>query len=118
MNYEDYKNTVPFPKKPIKPNLAYEDCTSTTARKYADKLEVWEKEMENYKLQMDAYTAEEQRLMGQFYADALEESGLEKHPKSNIIYSKAWEDGHSGGYSEVFNKLLDLAEFVENLEAK
>jgi hypothetical protein len=118
MNYEDYENKLPFPTKPIKPSLAYANCTPEMARKYADKLEVWEKEVDNFKCQMDAYQAEEQRLMAQFYTDAIEEVGLSKHPKSNVIYSKAWEDGHSGGYSEVFNKLLDLAEFVERLEAK
>lgn len=118
MNYDDYYNKLPFPKKPIKPNLAYANCTPQMARSYADKLEIWEKSFDDFKLQMDAYTAEEQRLMGQFYTDAIEEAGLSNHPKSAVIYSKAWEDGHSGGYSEVFNKLLDLAEFVEKLEAK
>lgn len=118
MNYKDYENTLPFPQKPIKPNLSYNNCTPQMAREYADKLEIWERECVLHKLLMDDYREEEIRLTKQFYDDAIKEAGLSNHPKKDIIYSKAWEDGHSGGYSEVFNKLLDLAEFVEKLESK
>ena len=33
----------------------------------------------------------------------------------DVIHSKAWADGHHGGYSEVFNCYHDLVDFVLNL---
>ncbi len=39
-----------------------------------------------------------------------DESGLNDIPEQyrDKVYSKAWQDGHSGGYIEVYNELLDL----------
>ena len=63
----------------------------------------------------DAYMKERDRLAALFKSEALKSVGLENHPKKDIIYSKAWEDGHSRGYSEVYGKLVELAEFIEEL---
>ena len=45
--------------------------------------------------------------------DMLEDVGLLNHPKANKIWSYAWEQGHSSGYSEVYNVLLDLTELFK-----
>lgn len=64
------------------------------------------------------YNAESCRLNAKFEEDALAEVGLANHPKKSLIFSRAYADGHAYGYSEVFNKLQDLADFVAELEAK
>lgn len=33
----------------------------------------------------------------------------------NLCYSKAYEDGHSSGYNEVANYMIDYVEFAENI---
>lgn len=35
----------------------------------------------------------------------------------DIIFSKAWEAGHSSGYMEVFNEVEELLEFIADLIA-
>lgn len=34
---------------------------------------------------------------------------------AKAIFAKAWEDGHSSGYSEIENKYIDLCDFAEKL---
>lgn len=46
----------------------------------------------------------------QFREDALKYFGLDKLPNKDKIYSKAWEDDHSGGYSDVLNHLHSLSD--------
>ena len=61
-----------------------------------------------------AYHNDQNRLVELFKKDALKEVGLANHPKSDKIYAKAWENGHSAGYNEVLNHLKDLAELFED----
>lgn len=68
------------------------------------------------KVVYEAYRAEEVRLYNSFKEEALEDVGLENHPKKELIFSKAWADGHANGYHEVFVHLVDLTDFVRNLE--
>ena len=56
------------------------------------------------------------RLDSEFKEDALADAGLANHPKKDMIFDKAWEDGHASGYHKVFYKLRDLADFVRALE--
>jgi hypothetical protein len=46
----------------------------------------------------------------------LEESGADKFtPKQQaILYHKAWQDGHSSGYSEVLMHLQELVDLVDS----
>jgi len=72
----------------------------------------------DFKALRDAYMAESRRISDRFKTDALTEVGLSDHSKRDLIYEKAWADGHAYGYSEVFNCLGELADFVKALEAK
>jgi hypothetical protein len=67
---------------------------------------------ELYKTDKTRYREIEQKLAATFKADALEVAGLTGHPKADKVYSKAWENGHAYGYSEVLIHLLDLSELV------
>jgi len=89
MDFKKYDNLLPYPSRKSDPN---------------------------YDNRLGAYRDMQHRLMMKFEDDALTEVGLADHPKKHVIYSKAWQDGHSGGMSEVFGHLLDLAEFISDLE--
>lgn len=49
----------------------------------------------------------------QFKADLLEEAGITDHPKADMLFNKAWEQGHSSGYSEVYNCFYDLLDLIQ-----
>lgn len=42
------------------------------------------------------------------------ETGLDLE-KASHVYSKAWEDGHSGGKGEVLNETLDLISLIKDI---
>lgn len=48
-----------------------------------------------------------------FKTDALEAVGIAKHPKADLIFSRAFEYGSEKGYQEVFHYLQDLALIVK-----
>jgi len=60
---------------------------------------------------------EKRRLYEQFKQDALKDVGLANHPKRDLIFDRAWADGHAEGFYSVFNHLEYLAEFVDQLGA-
>jgi hypothetical protein len=66
---------------------------------------------------LEAYRAEESRLNTLFMVEALADVGLAEHPKRDVIFAWAYRSGHSGGYHEVYCKLMDLADFVRQLES-
>lgn len=41
------------------------------------------------------------------------EHGVENNPKRGLLWAKAWEHGHSSGYSEVENYYRDFVELIE-----
>jgi len=59
------------------------------------------------------YNADEARLHQQFKMDLFKEHGVEKHPKAELCYSKAWEHGHASGLSEVMCFFEDLVELIQ-----
>lgn len=44
---------------------------------------------------------EEARLYELFKSDLFANHGLTNHPKADLAFSYAWEDGHSHGYNEI-----------------
>jgi hypothetical protein len=73
-----------------------------------------------------AYRADFARLEDQFKVDALVELNLlkldaegnevYKHPKADLLWSKAWDRGHSSGLSEVWFDLEDLSELLSEVK--
>jgi hypothetical protein len=74
----------------------------------------YENPVEYTKATKQAWARVESELYQQFRDDALKEVGLLNHPKADKIYSLAWENGHAGGFPEVFNHLLDYAELFKD----
>lgn len=63
--------------------------------------------------QRDLNRQDQNRLNGVFQADLEAEHGVTGHPKAGKLYSIAWEDGHSGGHSEVANVYAKLVELIQ-----
>lgn len=60
------------------------------------------------------YTADIFRLeRGVFKADLEAEHGLTGHPKANLLFDKAWEDGHASGLEEVEGCYSELSKLVD-----
>lgn len=61
----------------------------------------------------DTYNKSQRLIEDEFYNDCCDELGLDPgKDSSRKLFQKAWEDGHACGYTEVYNHLVDLVEFV------
>lgn len=86
--------------------------TGQEHREYANKLEVYEVEFAEYRnaqAECSIFNIKVDALINTFIS---EESGLNTIPEQyrNNVFSKAWSDGHSGGYYEVYRELCELVE--------
>lgn len=123
MDYTKYVNTLPYPKRPDKPKhpvAPKKDATSSNYLEYAKQLEDYSKQLLEYEQvslkkygeDILKYDEENIRLQNQFKADALEEVGLTGHPKAEKAFSLAYEEGHSGGFSDIYCHLCNFAELL------
>ena len=113
MNFDQFKNTVEYPDRPGKPVLP-KCATPADYRKYAQDLEQHAARLEEYKKSSDAWHKEQGRLDDLAKQAMLEDVGLAKHPKRDKIYAYAWEQGHSGGYNDVWCVLSDIADLFKD----
>jgi CRISPR/Cas system CSM-associated protein Csm4 (group 5 of RAMP superfamily) len=102
-----------YPEKPKKPKLS-DKANSKEAKQYSEDLALWEYQMEKY---------EEARLIVQKHNDGVEahvENYIKKaaglrnfnQAQQDLLWYRAWDKGHSSGYSEVYNCLCNLVEFI------
>ncbi len=109
-----YATALPYPKKPVEPKTTGDLASASddeiklarTAKKE------YEDAVEHYKSAVEAYNADVARLEASFRLDLEVESGMKDHPKADLLYSKAWANGHASGYADVRNVYLDLLELV------
>lgn len=59
------------------------------------------------------YQDEQSVLHDEFKRDLFEDLGIEENPKKELLFAKAWEQGHSSGFSEVYNYAAELVELIE-----
>lgn len=105
-----------YPEKPDKPTLRKEHTSSD--------IKVYNKEYEKYETALSAYKTEQDmyRKRKRDCDDAIEEyikelSGFNKivpESRKNKVWFKAWEDGHSSGYTEVYGCLCNLVDLFED----
>jgi hypothetical protein len=111
MNFDAYRNTMPYPDRPAKPVMPKGD-NAAEFRRYADEIENWNRLMEDYREASRQYDENTSKLEGDFKRDALEDVGLTGHPKADKAFQKAWEDGHSDGLYRVHAELEELADLL------
>lgn len=100
--------------KPKKPSGGL-SSTATDLRKMADDLDRYEIEKDKFdwwvKTVSDYNTAVNQLIEDYLKAEA----GLDRVPEKSRakVWSKAWADGHSSGYLEVFYHLRELVDLFD-----
>jgi len=107
---ENLRVHVSRPSKPVN------KCqTKEEHREYADKLEQWEIEMEEYKVQENLCKIHNLKVESLILNFIKNEAGLNNIPDQyrNKVFSKAWSDGHSSGYYEVYQELCELVEIFD-----
>ena len=60
----------------------------------------------------EAYSADARRLCSEFERDLIEEHGFTGHPKADIAYAMAWENGHADGLACVADKFEWLCQLL------
>lgn len=100
------------PRKPTSIGLK----TPSDHRKYAAALEVYENEVNEYKARKDEYNEKRADLEAK-WQDVLFSSASPILPQAvkAIVYRKAYEDGHSGGYEETRNHFYDYVDMAEEI---
>jgi hypothetical protein len=58
------------------------------------------------------YKEDSRRLNEEFKKDLFQTLDIVGHPKAEMLYDKAWDSGHSNGYSEVYYDALDLVDLI------
>lgn len=61
---------------------------------------------------LDAYLSEQNRLIELFKIDLEMECGTSINPRKDLLYSKAYEKGHSSGLEEIVIQYRDLMELI------
>lgn len=121
MDFDKYENKYPYfsyeAERQYKEKLIEEINNTVASGKEIQEMlaNVPNKVKELRKKEEAKYANEGNRLYLLFREDALEEAGLTYLPEDfqGRLFDKAWEDGHSYGYSEVFNYLLGLADLMD-----
>ena len=104
-----------YPERPTKPTLP-KNPTSTDYIKMGELMRQYETDFAEYKEKYNdvaSYNSNIDLLIANFIRA---ESGLDKLPLSetvkNKIYDKAWEDGHSSGFIQVYYELVELVDML------
>lgn len=127
MDFDKYKNALPYPTEAeFRTTFWYKGGKLVAERRGEEaavahvsglRLEECTKEVVVDKDALRAarakYNAETARLTELFRQDMFEDLGIENHPLREKLYSKAWNDGHSAGLSEVYNCAQDLVDLIE-----
>jgi hypothetical protein len=107
-----------YPNKPAKPIMPKRNADSETFQKYAEDLavyekkkSVWNREYFNYRVKL----GERQLQIELDLKEELFDSSWMTDATWNLVYQKAYDDAHSGGYDEVRWKVEELVEFSQKV---
>jgi hypothetical protein len=112
-----YKTKLPFVSTPPSRsvNRVIMDLAVATdeqiAQARADKAE-YEKKWVEAKEMQKAFRDDEARLETLFKNDLFEFFDVKDNPKADLLYSKCYDLGHSGGMTEVYSKFDDLVDLI------
>jgi hypothetical protein len=67
-----------------------------------------------YKQDRDKYYKKVNELEQQFINDLFVEFGVENNPKREKAYQLAYSYGHSAGYQEIYNYLIDMVNLIKD----
>ena len=98
------------PQKPVKPTIG-RNPSPVEARAWADALEEYESALASYNEDLGWYRSEKAQLLTKFQDKLRSNYGLSE-TAFNVIWSEAWDRGHSGGLYEVYHEFDSLFEFL------
>lgn len=105
-----------YPSRPVSPRPPQgKDATPEAFREHAEALEAYDKAIIQFRNARAAIDKEVNAIFVQWQAALYDEEGAGL-PKDVLdrIYDKAYEDGHSAGYSEVRSYFGDYVEFFQD----
>lgn len=103
-----------YPDRPTKPILPSKH-TSDDVVKYAETLAIYENQMVKYDGEKKTYQKkvnEIDAILEEFIKDQAGLNTIPEQYRANV-WSKAWSDGHSGGYGDVYNELSNLIDIFK-----
>ena len=109
-------NLSPHPDRPTKPTLSKYEPTPKEYREYASALEAYANEKEQYDELLKEYRSKKMDLEAVVQKFIWKNTGLDSVVPEQYrakVWSRAYDLGHSYGYSEIQNHLLDLVEIFE-----
>lgn len=101
---------IKSPVKPIKPTLG-RNPTAIDARAFADALEEYEREFRSYEEDKSYYQHQMSDRRREFEDNLKKDYGLDDDEFA-VIWSEAYDRGHSGGLQEVYSEFDRLFDFV------
>jgi len=110
---DEFETKLPFPRdEELEKHEKYQKLTKEILQLQA-RIQVLKSNMSILVSDMKWAWDKDQATLKTKFKEALEEAyGLQNHPKKNEIWQKAWDDGHSGGLTEVLNEYDEIAELV------
>ena len=103
-----------YPLRVAKPILS-KNPTSSEALAYAHMLEIYEKRVIEHDALMVEYNKTTKKVNSVIQNYICDEAGLDSVPAKakDKVWEKAWSDGHSSGYYEVYIHLQELVKLFE-----
>jgi hypothetical protein len=110
----EYNTKLPYPERVKEPAIMRKmakDLTPDELVALPSIVAQYEADKVAYNEARAAYSADGGRLSDQFKADLEAENGVVGHPKADLLWSKAYDHGHSAGFAEItiyYNDFVDL----------
>lgn len=103
------------PSRPARPAIMRKFVSDLTPDEVASLPGViadYAKEMNAYKISLEQHNAAEAKKVEDLRRQCETKFGMVGHPKAELLWSKAWEQGHSNGLQEVYNAYGDLVDLA------
>lgn len=111
--YDQKIRAIPYPEYPRRPAFPKSTATPAELRQYADAVEAYNKVRTEWSKESKEYRIKHDEIIDEFKAELFKELGIEKNPKAELLYSIAWQKGHSGGLGDVWAEACDLVELIQ-----
>lgn len=113
--FETKLKYLPYPEKPKEPKIDLKMSLSELVglkNKYENELENYNELYQAYKNQRALVTEDSNRLQDEFKNALEKDCGVVGNPKAYLLYSIAWDRGHSGGLGDVYSLYCELSELI------
>ncbi len=112
----EYTTKLVYPSKPVEPTVLRKRARELTEAELSSLAEVTrthDAAKAAYEVARREYGLDSGRLTALLQSDLEAEYGVTGHPKAELLWSKAYERGHSAGMGEVINVWTDLVELIQ-----